>query len=183
MHRSIFLLMAIFVAMPGVAKEISFTPYHASYALYRGALNIAKAELSLDQSGRYWRWWQTSKAKGIYALFINKNQFAETTLLRLDNQYRIHNILLMDDGDDDRYENARFDWNNQQIDIQYKNKRYVEIMPGEVYDSHSIHLLTAQMLDQNLQVSEFYYYRRGCVVLFQCRFLEFSISSPGGADS
>ena len=34
-------------------------------------------------------------------------------------------------------------------------------MPGDVYDSHSIHLLTAQMLNQNLQQSEFYFYRKG----------------------
>ncbi len=147
--------------MPGVAEEIRLTAYQASYALYRGKLNVANTELSLDQSGRYWRWRQTSKAKGIYALFINKKLYAETTLLGLDNQYRIHNILLIDDEDDDRFENARFDWNKQQIDIQYKNKRYTETMPGEVYNSHNIHLLTAQMLTQNIPESVFYYYRRG----------------------
>lgn len=161
MNRSIILLLTIFLAAPGLAREITLAPYQASYALYRGSLKVARSELSLEQSGRYWRWRQTSKAKGIYSLLSNKILYAETTLLRLENRYRIHNILLTDDGDGDRFENARFDWNNQQIDVQYKNKRYVETVPGDVYDSHSIHLLTAQMLKQNLQQSEFYFYRRG----------------------
>ena len=153
--------MAIFVAAPGVAKEIRLTPYEARYALYHGSLNVGNSVLSLDQSGRYWRWRLSSKARGIYALFINKNLYTETTLLRLENRYKIHNILLTVDGDDDRFENARFNWNNQQVDIQYKNKRYAETVPGEVYDSNSIHLLTAQMLKQNLQESVFYFYRKG----------------------
>ena len=161
MNRSIILLLMIFLAAPGLAREITLAPYQASYALYRGNLNVARTELSLEQSGRYWRWRQTSKAKGIYSLLSNKILYAETTLLRLENRYRIHNILLTYGGDGDRFENARFDWNNQQIDVQYKNKRYVETVPGDVYDSLSIHLLTAQMLNQNLQQSEFYFYRRG----------------------
>jgi len=161
MNKSIILLLTILLAEPGLAREITLAPYQASYSLYRGSLNVARSELSLERSGRYWRWRQTSKAKGIYSLISNKVLYAETTLLRLGNRYKIHNILLTDDGDGDRFENARFDWNKQQIDIQYKNKRYVETVPGEIFDSHSIHLLTAQMLKQDIQQSEYYFYRRG----------------------
>jgi len=161
MHRLIIFFLTMFLAAPGLAADIALTPYQASYALYRGGLNVASSELSLEQSGRYWRWRQTSKPKGIYALFSNINLYAETTLLRLDDEYKIHNILLSDEGDDQRFENARFDWDKRQIDIQYKNKRYIESMPGEVYDSHSIHLLTAHMLKQNIEESDFNFYRRG----------------------
>jgi hypothetical protein len=161
MHRLIIFFLTIFLAAPGLAADIALTPYQASYALYRGGLNVASSELSLEQSGRYWRWRQTSKPKGIYALFSNINLYAETTLLRLDDEYKIHNILLSDEGDDQRYENARFNWSNQHIDIQYKNKRYLETIPGKIYDSHSIHLLTAHMLKQNIEETDFNYYRRG----------------------
>jgi len=161
MHRLIIFFLTMFLATPGLAADIALTSYQASYALYRGGLNVASSELSLEQTGRYWRWRQTSKPKGIYALFSNNNLYAETTLLRLEDQYKIHNILLSDEGDDKRYENARFDWNNQQIDVQYKGKRYFETTPGEVYDSHSIHLLTAHMLKHKIQESDFYYYRKG----------------------
>jgi len=151
----------MFLAAPGFATDNSLTPYQASYALYRGGLKVASSELSLEQSGRYWRWRQTSKPSGIYALFSNNNLYAETTLLRIGDHYKIHNILLSDEGDDDRYENARFNWSNQQIDIQYKNKRFIETIPGKIYDSHSIHLLSADMLKQKIQESVFNFYSRG----------------------
>ena len=164
MHRLIILLLAMFLATPGVATDIPLTPYQASYALYIGGLNVANSELSLEQSGHYWRWRQISKPKGVYALFSNSNLYAETTLLLLDDKYMIHNILLSDEGDDDRYENARFNWDNKEVDIQHKNKRYLETLPGEVFDSHSIHLLTAHMLKQKLQKSDFYFYHSGKLV-------------------
>jgi len=161
MHLLTTLLLTIFLTTPAVATDIPLTSYQASYALYLGGLNVANSELSLEQSGRYWRWRQISKPKGVYALLSNANLYSETTLLRLDDRYKIHNILVTDEGDDDRYENARFSWDNKKVDIQHKNKRYLETLPGEVFDSHSIHLLTAHMLKQDLQKSEFYFYRRG----------------------
>ena len=161
MHRLITLLLMMCLTIPGAAMDIPLTLYQASYTLYRGGLNVANSDLSLEQSGRYWRWRQTSTAKGIYALFGNRNLYSETTLLRLDDEYKIHNILLTDEGNDERYENARFDWNKLEVDIQYKNKRYLETLPDEVFDLHSIHLLAAHMLKQKLEESEFYYYRRG----------------------
>jgi len=161
MRRLITFLLTIFLTTTAVATDIPLTSYQASYTLYRGGLNVASSSLSLEQSGRYWRWRQISKPKGVYALFSNTNLYSETTLLRLDDQYKIHNILVTDEGDDDRYENARFNWKNKKVDIQHKNKRYLKTLPGEVFDSHSIHLLTAHMLKQDLQKSEFYFYRRG----------------------
>ena len=161
MHRLVILLFAVFLTPSGVASETSLTSYQARYDLYRGSLNVANAELFLEKSGPYWRWRQISKPKGIYTLLSNNNLYAETTLLKLDNQYKIHNILITDEGDKDRYENARFNWDNNKVDIQYKNKRYPETLPGEVFDLHSIHLITARMLKQKLPEYDFYFYRTG----------------------
>jgi len=161
MHKLIGLIPLLLLATPGVAIDIPLTAYQASYALYRGDLNVANSAISLERSDHYWRWRQTSKAKGIYALFSNKTLYTETTLLRLDDQYKIHNILLRDEGKDERYENARFDWSSRQVDIQYKNKRYQKILEDQVRDSRSIHLLAAQMLKHNLQEAEFYFYGKG----------------------
>ena len=161
MYRLIIALLILLLATPGVAGDVLLKPYQASYALYRGNLNVASSNFSLKKSGHLWRWQQTSRPIGIYALFSDNNLYSETTLLLLDNKYKIHNILLKDEGDDDRYENAQFNWNNQEIDIEYKNKKRIETLKGEVYDSHSIHLLAARMLKQDLQESVYYFYRRG----------------------
>lgn len=161
MRRLITLLLAMLLSTLAVATDFPLTSYQASYTLYRGSLNVANSELSLELSGRYWRWRQISKPRGVYALFSNNNLYSETTLLRLDDQYKIHNILVTDVGDDDRYENSRFNWDSKKVDIQYKKKRYQETLAGEVFDSHSIHLLTAHMLKQQLQKSDFYFYRKG----------------------
>jgi hypothetical protein len=161
MHRLVIIILTMLMATPAVAVDIALTPYQASYALYRGGLNVANSELSLEQSGQYWRWRQSSKAKWIYSLFSNKNLYSETTLLRLGEQFKIHNILLTEESDDDRYENARFNWKSREIDIQHKNKRYVETIVDEVYDSHSIHLLAAHMLKLQLEKFKFTFYNKG----------------------
>jgi len=161
MYRLVILLFVVFLTTSGVASEISLTPYQARYNLYRGSLNVANSELFLEKIGHYWRWRQISKPKGIYTLFSDNNLYAETTLLKFDNQYKIHNILITDEGDNNRYENARFNWDSKKVDIQYKNNRYPETLPGEVFDLHSIHLATARMLKQKLPESDFYFYRKG----------------------
>lgn len=149
------------LATPGVAVDVYLKPYQASYALYRGDFNVAKSQISLDKSDHYWRWSQSSKPIGIYSLFSDNDLYAETDLFLVDKQYKISKILLKDEGDKSRYENARFNWNNQQVDIEYKDKKHVEIIRRSIYDSLSIHLLTAQMLKHNLQESVFDFYHRG----------------------
>jgi len=161
MYRLIIIILTALLALPAVATNILLIAYQANYAVYRGDTYVGDSELSLERSGSYWRWRQTSKAKGFYALFSNNTLYSETTLLRHDEQYKIHNILITEEGDDEAYENARFNWDNQKIDIQHKNKRYIETLPQAIYDSHSIHLLSAHMLKKNLLKIEFNLYRRG----------------------
>jgi hypothetical protein len=161
LENAVVILLLAMMAIPAFATDIVLKPYQASYAVYRGGLNVANSELSLEQSGRYWRWRQSSKAKGVYALFSNKTLYSETTILRYNDRYKIHNVLFTEEGDDDGYENARFSWDSHTVDIQYKKKRYIETLPEDIYDSHSIHLLSASMLIDNLQALEFTLYRKG----------------------
>ena len=160
---SISFLIAInlVASTPALAAEISIRPYQASYKLYKSGLQVGKSSFSLEQSGRFWRWRLSSKARGVYRLFSDKKPYSETTFSLLDNKYRIHNILLADEADDDRYETARFNWNSRQADIQRKGKRRITNLPEQVYDFRTIYLLIAQMKEQGAQQSKFDFYLKG----------------------
>ncbi|MCH8178091.1 MAG: DUF3108 domain-containing protein [Proteobacteria bacterium] len=154
----------LFASTSGLAEEIVITPYQASYKLYKSGMQVAKSSLSLEQSGRFWRWRLSSRPKGVYRLFSDKKPYSETTFSLLDSQYRIHHILLADEGDDERYESARFNWNSRQLDIQRKGKRRIENLPDQVYDFHTIHLLIARMMKDGTQQMKFNFYLKGKVL-------------------
>lgn len=161
---SFLITFCLFASKSGLAEEVAITPYQASYKFYKNGLQIAKSNLSLEQSGRFWRWRLSSSPNGVYKLFTDKNPYSETTFSLLDGRYRIHNILLADEGDDKRYETARFNWNSHQVDIQRKGKRHIENLPDQVYDFHTIHLLIARMMKDGTQQVKFKFYRKGEVL-------------------
>ncbi len=161
---SLSIASSLFASTPGLTNELSITAYQASYKLYKNGMQIAKSSLALEQSGRFWRWRLTSKPRGVYKFFSNRKPYSETTFSLLDNRYRIHNILLADEGNDKRYETARFNWNSRQVDIQRKGKRRVLSLPEQVYDFLTIHLLIAQMVEQGTRQIEFNYYLKGEVL-------------------
>ncbi|MFV2033065.1 MAG: DUF3108 domain-containing protein [Gammaproteobacteria bacterium] len=161
---SFLIVYHLIAATPALADEVPITPYQASYKLYKGGIQVAKSSLLLEQSGRFWRWRLSTRPKGIYNLFSNKKPYSETTFSLLDGQYRIHNILLADEADDARYETARFNWDSRQVDIQRKGKRRIEDLPAQVYDFHTIHLLTAQMMKDGTQQMEINFYLKGEVL-------------------
>ena len=158
------IVFCLFASTPGLAEEVAIKPYQASYKLYKSGLQVAISSLSLEQSGRFWRWRLSSRPKGVYRLFSDKKPYSETTFSLLDSQYRIHHILLADEGDDERYESARFDWNSRQLDIQRKGERRIENLPDQVYDFHTIHLLIARMMKDATQQIEFNFYLKGEVL-------------------
>lgn len=169
---SIFLLVGLFLlaSTPGLAVELSITPYQASYKFYKSGFQIARSSLSLEQSGRFWRWRLSSKPRGVYKLFTDKKPYSETTFSLLDNRYRIHNILLADEGDDELYETARFDWNSRKLDIQRKGKRRILDLPEQVFDFLTLPLLTAQMMEQGARQAKFNFYLKGEV--FESKIVE-----------
>lgn len=164
--NSIVLLIAcfLFVSTPGLTNELSIRAYQASYKLYKNGMQIAKSSLSLEQSGRFWRWRLSSKPGGIFKFFSNRKPYSETTFSLLDDQYRIHNILLADGGNGKLYETARFNWRSRQVDIQRKGKRRILELPEQVYDFLTIHLLIAQMVERGTQQMVFNFYLKGEVL-------------------
>ena len=153
-----------FHSAPALAAELLIKPYQASYKLYRSGIQVANSSLALEQSGNFWRWRLSSRPRGIYKFFSDKKPYSETTFSRLDQQYQIHNILLSDEKNDQRYESARFNWDSQQADIQRNGKRRIISLPDQVYDFLTMPLPIAQMIDRSIRRMEIDFYLKGEVL-------------------
>ena len=157
------LILSTFIGS-NAAAELSVRPFQASYALYSGSLNVANSELTLERSGDFWRWKLSSKPRGMYSLFSNKEPYSETTFSLSDESHRIHNILISDSSDKSKYETARFNWSSMEAEIQYNNNLITTRLKDDVYDFHTIHWLTAQMIVYEVDKTQFTFYLKGALV-------------------
>jgi hypothetical protein len=127
-------------------------------------MHIAVAQLSLQGSDGLWRWRMTTKARGIYSLFINKSPYSETSFTQNDNDIQLQQVLVTDTADKKKHESANFDWNKGSIAVLRRGKQNQLPLNAEVYDYHSIHLLTAAMHLQKLKNTTIDFYLKGKLV-------------------
>lgn len=158
------LLLLCAFSPPGFALEIPLQPFNASYNLYKGGMNIAITELKLERSGEHWRWSSLTRARGVYAWFTRKQPYTETSFSRLENEFRLREILIADRGSKKNLESARFDWVKGELEVLRKGKRRQLQLGDGVYDYQSIHLLAAAMNQQQLKTATIDFYRKGKLV-------------------
>ena len=139
------LLLTLSLISPVVGAEVPLRSFSASYDLYEGGMHIATAELSLRDSGGLWRWRMSTRSRGIYSLFINSRPYSETTFTQADYDIQLQRILVTDAADDKKNESANFDWTEGTIAVLRRGKQKQLPLDANVYDYHSIHLLTAAM--------------------------------------
>jgi hypothetical protein len=157
------LLLLLAFSPPGLALEIPLQPFNASYNLYKGGMNIAIAELRLERSGEQWRWSSLTKARGIYKWFTSKQPYTETSFSRIENGFRLSEILIADRSKKKSLESARFDWVKGELEVMRKGKRRQLQLAEGVYDYQSIHLLAAAMGQQQLKATTIDFYRNKSV--------------------
>lgn len=158
------LLLLLAFSPTGFALEIPLQPFNASYNLYKGGMNIAIAEIRLERSGEHWRWSSLTKARGIYKWFTSKQPYTETSFSRIENGFRLSEILIADRGKKKSLESARFDWIKGELEVMRKGKRRQLQLADGVYDYQSIHLLAAAMGQQQLKATTVDFYRKGKLV-------------------
>ncbi len=141
--------------------NVPLRAFTASYDLTRGSMNLGKAELSLQPIGKMWQLRLSTRARGIYAMFIDKNPLAETSFSNDQDQLRLDQIVISDEKDEDKYESASFDWKKGQMKVLRKGKLSNVALTDSVYDYQSIHLVTAAMQIQQLEHAEVAFYRKG----------------------
>jgi hypothetical protein len=127
-------------------------------------MHIAVAQLSLQGSDGLWRWRMTTKARGIYALFIDKSPYSETSFTQNNNDIQLQQIVVTDSADKKKHESAIFDWNKGNIAVLRRGKQNQLPLNAEVYDYQSIHLLTAEMYLQQLNNKTIDFYLKGRLV-------------------
>lgn len=139
------LLLTLSLISPASGAEVPLRSFSASYDLYQGGMHIATAELSLQDSDGLWRWRMSTRSRGIYSLFINSSPYSETTFTQADNDIQLQRILVTDATNDKKNESANFDWSKGIIAVLRRGKQKQLPLDANVYDYHSIHLLTAAM--------------------------------------
>ena len=158
------LLLTLSLVSPVSNAEVPLRSFSASYDLYQAGMHIANAELSLQNSGGLWRWRMSTRSRGIYSLFIKKNPYSETTFTQADNDIQLQRILVTDAADEKKNESANFDWNRGTIVVLRRGKQKQLPLDANVYDYHSIHLLTAAMQLQQQTSASVDFYVKGKLV-------------------
>jgi len=158
------LLLTVSLFSPKLAAEVPLRAFNASYDLYQSGMHIAVTQLSLQGSNGLWRWRMTTKARGIYAFFIDKRPYSETSFTQNNNDIQLQQIVVTDSADKKKHESANFDWNKGNIVVLRRGKQDQIPLNAEVYDYHSIHLLTAAMHLQQLKNTTIDFYMKGRLV-------------------
>jgi len=158
------LLLALYLSLPALAEEVPLRAFTARYRLHKGSMHGGSAELSLEPFEQLWRWRLTTRARGIYAVFIHKKPYSETTFTRDQDDIRLQQIVIGDENDKEEYESASFDWEAGRMKVLRKGKRDQLALVASVYDFQSIHLLAAAMQRQQSDEETVDFYRKGKLV-------------------
>jgi hypothetical protein len=159
--QSLVLSLMLSLGVSARAAEVPLRAFTAIYDLTAKGMNLGTTKLSLEPVKDLWRWRLTTKARGIYSVFIRKKPYTETTFSHNQDEIRLQQIKIADENDKDTYESARFDWNSGQIQVTRKGKHSSVALTTEVYDYQSIHLLAATMQLQDLENATVSFYRKG----------------------
>ena len=173
--------------MPGIngsamAAEVPLRAFTASYDLITKGMNLGTTKLSLEPVKGLWRWRLTTKARGIYSMFIHKKPYSETTFSHNQDQLRLQQIVIADESNKDKYESAHFDWESGQMQVLRKGKHTNVALTTGVYDYQSIHLLAAAMQLQDLENATVSFYRKGKLVESRLIFRGMGSVKVGGKD-
>lgn len=144
-----------------LAADPPLHAFSATYELYQGSRHVANTELRLEPAGAAWRWRMTTRARGIYAFFVDKQPRAETRFARGAGGFRLQEILITDDSRPERRESARFDWQLGQASVLRRGKQRDLTLELDVYDYQSIHLLAASMLARRQSEATIDFYHKG----------------------
>ncbi len=155
------LLFALLGGNWALAADLPLRAFSATYKLYHGSRHVANTELRLEPAGDEWRWRMTTQARGIYALFVDRQPRAETRFALGAGGFRLQEILITDENRPNRQESARFDWQLGRVSVLRRGKQRELTLELDVYDYQSIHLLAASMPGRRQTEATIDFYHKG----------------------
>ena len=155
------LLAALLPLLATPAQAVDLRGYKATYKFYQGGMYMANSNLELARNGEHWHWRMKTEARGIYALFTDKEPLTETLFLPTSDELRLHRITVSDAGSGKSSESASFDWTAGELEVNRKGKRRILPLAEGVYDQQTIHWLAAAMLARQQDSLTVNFYRKG----------------------
>jgi hypothetical protein len=179
---SLILNLMLSLGVTARAAEVPLRAFTASYDLTTKGMNLGTTILSLEPVKELWRWRLTTRARGIYSMFIRKKPYFETTFSHNHDQVRLQQIVVGDENSKEIIESANFDWKNDQMRVLRKGKHASVALTTGVYDYQSIHLLAAAMQLQDLTNATASFYNKGKLVETRLIFRGMGSVKIGGKD-
>ena len=180
--QSLVLSLMLSLGVTARAAEVPLRAFTASYDLTTKGMNLGTTTLSLEPVKELWRWRLTTRARGIYSVFIHKKPYFETTFSHNHDQVRLQQIVVGDENNKEIIESASFDWKNGQMKAVRKGKHASIALTTGVYDYQSIHLLAAAMQLQELKNATASFYNKGKLVETRLIFRGTGSVKIGGKD-
>jgi len=160
-------------------------PFEANYTVGNNFVTAASAKLSLSGSDENWIYSLTIAPSGIFKL-SGKGRIEElSTLKYTDNEFQSQSYNHRQLGDKKRDVGAIFDWQNNQLTFQYRDKDDVIELSDPVYDRFSITLTVRERLRSGFDQLTFQVFDRGRIksVVFENTGLETLSTKLGELDA
>jgi hypothetical protein len=175
-------LLLLQLAPMAFARE-PLSAFEANYELFYGKTKAGNAKISLTQDGDNWHWLLQTKPTGLLSLLTNKEPYSETIFIKTDDGLKTQQITMSEGGKKDKLlESAKFDWNKQKVDMLRKDVSTSATLSTDVYDYLSVHLLSAKMQNENLQLASVEFYYKGGLIKLQLKQLENAKVTANGKD-
>lgn len=126
-----------------VLNEENLPPeFEARYEVYKNGIYIGEMQARLRKTGEKLIYESVTDITGIAALLLGKQVTHYSVLKRIGKNYRVlefkHEVH---GGNKNRNEHYVFDWNNNQANVQYRDRSAILSIPPYTFDSFSVQLL------------------------------------------
>lgn len=157
------ILFSIISILGTHAAAFELKAFDTRYTVFRGESRVGEARFTLRNENGLWIWHMTTSPKGFYRLLTSKKPFERTVMASINgvNDWR---LSLEESGsyvDKPPKKVSWFDYDSGIIYHQRKSRHKTLPLETPVFNYHSIHLLYADLLEQDRDTLEINLFQAG----------------------